>query len=198
MYSHDLLGRPNYRVVWSVGELEKRKGNFHEFYGPIFLREFYGVKEQPKYLYHPEWRDRWILEKLEFFPNPELVSDIAGHYEPLYAFYDENGGYLKPTLRAIQFFMTKLLLRKPWRTQGEKEKEIEEMDKGEHDEEVEHFMGCIDEYLGGDIASAIRDKSAVVNPGVIYEPDGKPHFFNRGKDASNRSVTTALSNPVGA
>lgn len=197
VYSHDILRRPYYRVAFTTGQLEKRKGVYQDFYGPIFLREFYGVREQPKYLYHPRWRDRWVLERLDFSHNPELVLENAGHYEPLYVFYDEKGEYLKPTLRAIQFFMTKLLMRKPWKTQAEKDREIEEMDKGAFDAEVEVFMGAIDEYLGGDIASAIRDKSAVVNPGVIFEPDGKPHFFNRGKNGNNGDSSKSPAVPSG-
>lgn len=193
-YGHDLLQRPYYRIEFTTGQLEKRKGTFNDFYGPIFIREYFGVREIPKYLYHPSWRDRWVLEKLEFSPNEEIVLDKAGHYEPLYVFYDEKGEYLRPTLKAIQFFMIKLLLRKPWRTQAEKDREIEEMEKGEHDEEVEHFMGCIDEHLGGDIADAIRSKTGVVNPGVIYEAGGKPRFFNRGgKSESDSSQHTPVS-----
>ena len=193
VYSHDILGRPNYRMIWSVGETEKRVGTFNEFYGSIFLREWFGVREQPKYAFHPEWRDKWILEKLDFSPNPELALDRAGHYEPLYVFYDENGNYLRPTLRAVQFFMTKLLLRKPWKTDSEKERDIAAMDRGEFDKEVDYFYGCMDEMFGGDIASAIRSRKGVVNPGVIYKPDGSPHLFNRGSNESNSGQSTAVS-----
>jgi len=193
VYGHDLLGRSYYRVIWSVGELEKRKGTFCEFFGPIFLREWYGIREQPKYAFHPEWNDKWILEKLDYSHNPELALDVSGHYEPLYVFYDEKGGYLRPTLRAIQFFMTKLLLRKTWKTDAEKERDINDMEKGEFDQEVEFFYGCMDEAFGGEIASAIRSKSGVVNPGVIYKSDGSPHLFNRGKDSNESNSGQSIA-----
>ena len=191
-YGHDLLGRAYYRLIWSEGLLEKRKGTFNEFYGRIFLRSFYGVKEQPKYLYHPNWREKWILERLDYTPNPELALDTAGHYEPLYAFYDEKGGYLKPTLAAIKFFMTKLFLRKPWKTDDEKRRDMEAMEKGEFDAEAEFFYGCLDDAYGADLASAIRNKEAVVNPGVLIKPDGGLHWFNRGTNGSNSGVVSTL------
>lgn len=190
-FGHDLLGRPNYRIIWSSKELEKRKGTFQEFYGPIFLREWYGVKEQPKYLYHPNWRDRWVLEKLDFSYNPELVLDVGGHYEPLYVFYDEKGEYQKPTMKAIQFFMLRLLHRRPWKTGAEHERELDQAEQKELDEETDFFYGCLDDTFGGEIASAIRGKEAVVVPGVIYKPDGSPHLFNRGGSSEGNSSQSA-------
>jgi hypothetical protein len=192
-YGHDLLRRPNYRVVWSVGQVEKRKGTFVDMYGSIIVREYFAVKEMPKYLYHPNWRERWILEVLDFTPNEELALDVAGHYEPLYVFYDENGRYIKPTLAAIQFFMTKLLLRKPWKTDAEKQREMDEMERGEHDQEAEFFYGCLDDAFGSDIASALRSKTGVVVPGVIHLPDGGTHMFNKGvTNASDNSQPSAV------
>jgi len=195
-YGHDLIGRAHYRVIWSIGQLEKRKGTFQEYCGPIFLREYYGVKELPKYLYHPNWRERWILERLDFAPNHELALDQAGHYEPLYVFYDANGGYLRPTLRAIQFFMLHLLERKPWKTDKEKWNDLNEQEKKQYDEEAEFYYGCLDDQFGGDLASAIRSKEGVVNPGVIHLPDGNLHWFDRSsKNASDSRVPTAVSDP---
>jgi hypothetical protein len=191
-YGHDLLGRPNWRIIFSTGEMEKRKGMFAEFYGHIFVREYYGVKEQPKYLYHPYWREKWILERLDFTPNPELALDVAGHYEPIYVFYDENGNYLKPTMKAVQWYMTKLLMRRPWKTRAEKEREIEEMERGEYDEEVAHFYGCLEERFGGELAAAIRHGEAVVNPGLLYDADGKEHWFNRSSNGSDNRKPAAV------
>jgi hypothetical protein len=197
-YGHDLLGRPNFRIIWSTGELEKRKGVFQDFYGPIFLREWYGVKEQPKYVYHPYWRDRWVLERLDFTPNPELVSDIAGHYEPIYVFYDEKGEYQRPYMKAIQWFMRRLLLPKVWKTDREKWNELNTAEQKEQDDEAEFFYGCLDEAFGGDLASAIRSREGVVNPGVIYEPGGKPHYFNRGGSSAASNSSQSASVPSGS
>lgn len=186
-FGHDLLRRPHWRIVFTTGQLEKRKGIFADFYGHIFIREYYGVKEQPKYKYHPYWQDRWVLERLCFTPNPELVLDTAGHYEPIYVFYDEKGQYLKPSMRAVQWYMTKLLTRPPWKTRAEKERDLEAMEKHEYDEEVATFYGCLEDRFGGSLASAIHHGDGVVNPGVIFTPDGKEHWFNRGGDNGGNS-----------
>lgn len=197
-YGHDLLGRPAYRIIWSTGEMEKRKGIFRDFYGPIFLREYFGVKELPKYQFHPQWKDRWVLEKMDYTRNPELVlaNDVAGHYEPLYVFYDQKGEYLRPNMKAVQFFMRNLLMRKPWKTDKEKWNDLNAQEKAEYDAEAEYFYGCLDDAFGGDVASAIRAGSGVVNPGVLYKPDGTPHMFNRGNNESNRGQSPSVSGSV--
>jgi hypothetical protein len=85
------FGQPLYRVVWSDFQLEHRRGVFRDFIGKIFLREFVGVKEVPKYNFIKE---RWILER--WFPpsmawHPELPDSSQGNYEPLYVFQDRLG-----------------------------------------------------------------------------------------------------------
>ncbi|KKN65760.1 hypothetical protein LCGC14_0478050 [marine sediment metagenome] len=192
-YGHDLLGRAHYRIIWSVGELEKRKGTFQIFSGPIFLREFYGVQEQPKYRYHPDWRERWILERLDFSPNDELVLNQPGHYEPLYVFYDREGKYQKPFLRAIKYYMYMLTKPRPKLTDKQWQNRLAEEEKKEFDEETEFFYGCLEDEYGGGIASALHYGEAIVNPGVIFDADEKPHWFDRGKkDASNSSDSDSV------
>lgn len=90
-YGHELDMRPRYRVVWSTQQFEKRAGTFNEFYGTIFLREFIGIKEVPKYPYDP---DRWVVEKLFYLPNKEIIAEKPGSYEPIYVLKDGAGGYL--------------------------------------------------------------------------------------------------------
>ena len=180
-YGHDLLGRAYYRIIWSVGEIEKRIGNFQIFSGPIFLREYYGVQELPKYKYHPDWRERWILERLDFGHNPELALDVAGHYEPLYVFYDREGKYQKPFLNAIKYYMYMLTAPKPKLTDKQWQRHWNEQEKKEVKEETEFFYGCLEDEYGGEIASALRYGEAVVVPGVIHKADGGLHWFDRGK-----------------
>ena len=197
-YGHDLLGRAHYRIVWSVGELEKRKGTFQIFSGPIFLREYFGVMEQPKYRYHPDWRERWILEKLDFSLNPELALDVAGHYEPLYVFYDREGNYQKPNMRAIQWYMYLLTKPKPKLTDKNWRDRWAEQEKKELDEETEFFYGCLEDTYGGPLASALRYGEGVVVPGVIHKPDGGLHWFDRSKkDASNSSDSDSVPSKGG-
>jgi hypothetical protein len=97
-YGHEIDGRPRYRVVWSTGQLEKRAGTFNEFYGQIFLREFIGIKEVPKYPYDP---DRWIIEKLFYLPNTEIIAEKPGSYEPIYVLKAGDGSYLPLNWKVI-------------------------------------------------------------------------------------------------
>lgn len=192
-YGYDLLHRPYWRIVWSVGITEKRKGEFHDYYGPIFIRKFYGVREQPKYAYHPYWRERWILEKLIFgIPNPELCLDTPGSYEPIHVFYDENGNYIKPTLDAIKYFL--FLLMEPRQKKSASDFEDEERKEIKKEEEV--FMGIMEDKRGGQIASALRVGEAVINPGFIHLPDGKLHKFDNRKDKEDVSVNSSQPTPI--
>ncbi len=80
-------GHPLYRLVWSDSQIEKRFGTWQEWAGDIFIREFTGIKEVPKYPYAAA---RWILERREgHIPNPELPEQIC--YEPKWVFENEEG-----------------------------------------------------------------------------------------------------------
>lgn len=89
-------GRPNWRVIWSTEQFEKRwvthtKDGF-ELINPA-------VEEKPKYWYSP---DRYILERL--LPVPQFVeSDLVDKtsYEPVWTFQDNNGNPLPPVWEAI-------------------------------------------------------------------------------------------------
>jgi len=98
-YGTELDGRPRYRVLWSTNKTEKRVGEFNEFYGPIFLRTVVGIKECLRYPYD---QDRWVIEKLIYVNNPELVSEKAGSYEPVYILKDKNGDYLPLNWKVVQ------------------------------------------------------------------------------------------------
>lgn len=98
-YGRELDGRQRYRVVWSTTQLEKRCGEFNEFYGQIYLRTFTGIKEVQKY---PWDSDRWVLEKLFYIPNPEIISERPGSYEPVMVLKDRFGGFLPLNWRVIQ------------------------------------------------------------------------------------------------
>lgn len=197
VYGHDLLGRANYRIIWSVGELEKRKGTFQIFSGPIFLREYYGVMELPKYKYHPDWRERWVLERLDFGHNPELALDQPGHYEPLYVFYDRNGDYQKPTMKALKYYMYLLTKPKPKFTDKEWQKRWDEQADQDMKEETEFFYGCLEDEFGGSMATALHQREAIVVPGVIHKPDGGLHWFDKGKGSKkNESIDSSKRSPV--
>ena len=81
---------PNWRIVWSNDQFEKRWTNLTpeglELLSPV-IREF------PKYR---QWnKDRYVLERLiPLPPNVDLVGKFS--YEPVWTFEDKNGNYLVP------------------------------------------------------------------------------------------------------
>ena len=102
-YGREIDGRPRYRISWTTAETEKRIGEFNEFYGSIYLRTFKGIKEVPKYPYD---KDRWVLEKLFYIKNPELVSEKPGSYEPFHILKDSTGAYLPLNWKVIDFIVS--------------------------------------------------------------------------------------------
>ena len=98
-YGCELDGRERYRVIWTTNKTEKRIGEFNEFYGQIFLRTVVGIKECLRYPYD---QDRWVIEKLFYINNPEILSDKPGSYEPVHILKDRNGEYLPLNWKVVQ------------------------------------------------------------------------------------------------
>lgn len=89
-------GRPNWRVVWSDDQFEKRKIT-HTLEGLELLHP--EVREVPKYLYA---KHRYILERLIPVPyssHEELTTSTS--YEPVWTFEDSQGNPLPPVWEAI-------------------------------------------------------------------------------------------------
>jgi len=101
-YGREIDGRARYRVVWSTDLTEKRIGEFNEFYGHIYLRTITGLKEVLKYPYD---QNRWVLERLFYVKNPELVSEKPGSYEPINILKDRNENYLPLNWKVIQMIV---------------------------------------------------------------------------------------------
>jgi hypothetical protein len=97
-YGSELDGRPRYRVSWTSSQIERRFGEFNEFYGHIFLRRTVGIQDVPKYPYDPE---RWVIERLFYVPNKEIISEKAGSYEPVYILKDSEGRFLPLNWKAV-------------------------------------------------------------------------------------------------
>jgi hypothetical protein len=138
LHGVDASGRPRYRLVWSDDCLEYRNGVFNDFYHDLFLRQVEEVRETKKY---PYIKERWILEKLFFpkEPNPELPGIEKGYYELAWVLQDKSGNYLRPNLRAIEFFIWSLE-RSPRETKAQmEEKEIKRR---------EEDVAFMEEYLG--------------------------------------------------
>ena len=89
-------GRPNWRVVWSDDQIEKRKVT-HTPEGLELLTPV--IKEVPKYSYA---QHRYILERLLPVPyGVETDLTTKTSYEPVWTFQDNNGNALPPIWEAI-------------------------------------------------------------------------------------------------
>lgn len=153
----ELDGRPRYRVVWANDQREKRCGEFNEFYGPLFLRTAFGVKEVPKY---PQFKDRYILERLLFGPGlKEIIDSDKGIYEAIWWFVDKDGNYLPPNLQVCTIIIRHLEAPKEKRTEKD---DIRDEDKARQ-KEIEYFT----DYLND------------VGPSVLFYPSetGKQGVF---------------------
>jgi len=129
-YGREIDGRPRYRVVWSTSQIETRIGEFNEFYGPIYLRTFKGVKQLPKY---PFDKDRWVVEKLMYVKNEEILSEMPGSYEPFYIAKDSEGGFLPLNWKVVDYVVAFAeakpvgikLTDKDWKAEEQREIEAE-------------------------------------------------------------------------
>lgn len=96
-------GRPFWRIVWADNQFEFRQGVF-DTYGEndIWLeRKYHAALRVPKYQ-HVEMRGKWILEKLHFDNNPEVVNEGDYRYNCLLIFQDANKEYIRPRVDICQ------------------------------------------------------------------------------------------------
>ena len=163
LYGKFLDGRPWFRIVWSSSMTEKRTGRFSEFYGSIFVREYVGMAQVPKYP-APEYKDRWVLEKLFFIENKELVDDsMKGTYEPVWVFRAPGGGYQKPTWKSVEFLMGMIFTPKQKMSQTDMDNEEARL----LDLEINDNYGILQSKYGGDVATALHQREAIVVPNMI-------------------------------
>lgn len=106
-YGCELDGRSKFRIVWSESQTEIRVG-LHKVYsesGKVWLRDEYGPRLCRKYNYV---RNMFILEKLEYYHNPEVLRSEQGSYEPVWVFRDKNGQALDPIWVACSVIVNSL------------------------------------------------------------------------------------------
>lgn len=154
-FGKEIDGRAKWKITWADAEFEYRLGKFTERHGPIILREWGGVKFAPKYAYLP---GRWVLERLIFYPVPDLPGSTKGHYEPAYVFQANDGTYLHPIRKAVEYAMWVFMNGRPV-SKGELETEEAEKDLRET-AEMEELLGVNDDYL----ATMLHNDEAVVVP----------------------------------
>lgn len=127
-YGTEIDGRARYRVEWTTFMTEMRKGEFNEFYGSIYLRTTIGTQLVLKYPYD---QDRWVIEKLFYVPNKEIVSEKPGSYEPLLILKDKNGQYLPLNWKVVQKVVDHIegpkvmLTDKDWKSEEDEERKRE-------------------------------------------------------------------------
>jgi len=98
-------GRPNFRVIWSEDEFEKRLSNYTD---EGFLLLTPEVRDFPKY---KQWiQERYILEKITIIPEfakGQLVEKVG--YEPIWTFETKSGEFLPPIIGACVYIVEQLL-----------------------------------------------------------------------------------------
>jgi hypothetical protein len=133
-------GQVRFRLVWSEDILERRKGQFNEFYGKIFLRTFIGVKELKKYNYIHE---RYILEAWvdqDLSSNGEVPDAAHGDYLPIWVFEDGKGNPLPVTRKVLTFMIASI--------QGKVRKDDVISEEQFHEKEVQDQYESMDDHPG--------------------------------------------------
>lgn len=150
--------RPNFRVIWSNDQFEKRwMTHTNEGFELIHPE----VREVPKY--HHYVRDRWVLERL--IPVDENQTDLTVRisYEPCWVFnHAETGEYIPPRFDMCSIIVESLLFasgnkntfRKYQDPEVDPEYRARKLDKAYND------------LFGNEtpVADALRHKFGVVNP----------------------------------
>lgn len=154
---------PKYRMVFSSTQIEKRLGDFSDYYGGIFLRTVREVREVPKY---PGDKDRWILERFTYNgSNPELMVKFS--YEPVWIFRGRGNTFVLPTWPAVQFVMKCHLIGMGHKTPQETQKEWEEIEAAQKELEVEEALAI----LGDEMRSPLFESESAVSYSSL---DGRP------------------------
>ena len=169
-YGNTLTGHQRFRIVFSDGEIEKRKGNFDIYSetGQWLRREYDVVKSVLKY---PTNRGRFILERyvLESYgkwvanPPPPNIFDYNG-YEPFYVFewVEERP---VPPWEALHF-----IIQSNMSDRTSALERLEEAHKKQDAESFQRSMDILDEmspYLPG----LLHDGEAVTVPDMTETKD---------------------------
>lgn len=151
-------GQPNFRVVWSEDQYEKRRGEFAHYIDDLFLYRKKEVVEVKKY---PYILCRYVLERYQVNTHPEEIVGVNFSYEPLWCIMDKNGNYLPPKREALAYFLDYLLFeKKPRLTQSD----FDEQER----KEIEAEQKAFHEYLDNEVPAlpaAIKRGEAAFIPG---------------------------------
>lgn len=149
-------GQPNFRIVWSDDQLEKRLVDYTEEGLSLLVPE---IREVRKYNYI---KHKYVLERLVPVPfyNKELVTKLS--YEPVWTFEDAEGNPVPPRFISAKILADGIIEamwnagHKPAVKQPEKELNTKEA--------IEARIDIIEEMLYGNeskITDALKNDSAV-------------------------------------
>lgn len=110
------IDKPNFRIVWTNSELEKRYDEFAIFTeSGIYLRTEKGVHEVHKYEQEFQ-RNKWVLERLvSTAGNPYLERVTPYSYEPIWIF-GCAGSDPQPIWRAVKLLVEETIRTKTFLT----------------------------------------------------------------------------------
>jgi hypothetical protein len=154
-------GKPNFRIIWSEDETEKRRTRYSD--KGIELAQW-EVRELPKY---KQWiHQKYVLERLTVVPEfveTDLVEKFS--YEPLWVFEDKNGVALVPTWPAC-WHILETVLHAMDNTHYVKYKDPESDPKEAKEVYKARIDALVDDLFGNetDVTDALGLKEGIVVP----------------------------------
>src|SRR3972149_7749627 len=100
-YGYFAIDTPNFRVVYSDDQYEKRFGTFEDYNGSIFIRRVTETREVPKYWHIKE---RYILERAMPILTPDAQKELVDKkfdYYVVWTFETGDGKKSLPPLYAV-------------------------------------------------------------------------------------------------
>lgn len=164
-FGTDLQGNPNWRIVWSETEFEKRLGYFPDSLG--ITGEKKELRTVRKYSYI---RDRYILERRCPLPQTDELPEasmVGYSYEALYVFEDKNRNMLPVRWHPIEIFI-RVALDGPQAFFTSRTEQIEK--DGIEEDEVKYFEELL-ENESPYLATMLHNREAVV-VAKPEKPDG--------------------------
>ncbi len=152
---------PNYRIVWSEDQREKRLMHHTNEGFQLINPE---VREVPKY---SQWiREKWVLERLTEVPVVDSKTLPMGRlsYEPIWVFEDRLGRSLPPNWVIAKFCIDEI-----HRKMQDAGVYTKYKDHNETKEEVEERLKAIEAHLfanESDVGDALATKNAISMAGL--------------------------------
>ena len=160
-YGTNLREQPKFRIVSSDSQFEKRFGVYNEFYGKIFIRQFKGLKEVPKY---PYIKNKWVLERWmppEVAYTRDIPETSEGSYEPLFVFQDEYENPLEIWEEAVHKLISVCLNPQLY---GDRKSNLKEEDKKEFNKDAREIEDEITEQGRTWIGHRLQSGEGIVKP----------------------------------